>query len=32
MIVNFDLWMFKGAHDIFAFVKKIWDLIDNQNK
>jgi hypothetical protein len=26
---SFDLWMSKGAHDVFAF---FWDLIGNQNK
>jgi hypothetical protein len=30
---SFDLWMSKGAHDIFIFCYLIlWDLIGNLNK
>jgi len=32
VIVNFDLWMFKATHDVFAMVIMFWDLIRNQNK
>jgi hypothetical protein len=30
--INFDMWMSKGAHDVFALVKRNLDLIGNQNK
>ncbi len=31
VIVSFELWMSKGAHDVFALVINFWDLIGNQN-
>jgi hypothetical protein len=30
--INFDMLMSKGAHDVFALVKRNLDLIGNHNK
>jgi hypothetical protein len=29
-IASFDLWMAKCAHDVFALVQFIWDLIGSK--